>query len=540
MQPNPLTHLNKRPRPPLTEKRYRLPTGQVLPSELECVRAMHAKNTPALTLAEFVSAAWPILEPSTPLEWNWHLDVICAHAQALVTDQPGVYGATCPQNLLMNVPPGTMKSLVTSVFLPAWVWLWRPSWRAVFASGTPSVVTRDSLKCRNLIKSDWYQSTFEPKWKISADQDEKQHFANTSGGFRKGVGAGGAVTGERADFLAVDDPNDAQEIHSKAHREQINDKWWTNAFHNRIADPSKSKRMIIMQRLHEEDLAGYVLEKEKGQWAHLVMQMEFELSDERPGDKKTWIGWSDPRTEEGQLLFPQRFTEEYCAKEKVALGSSGYAGQNQQRPVSAAGNRYKREWWRFWSPSGSIGTRPKGANAFPPIQFDPARDRIDLTIGSWDMTFKDTDGSDYVVGVVVAVQGARRFVLERTRARMGFPETRRAVKRQRDEHRPDEILIEDKANGPAVIKDLEAEVPGIIAVNPEGGKEARSAIMEPKVEAGNWYLPEGAPWLDEWVDEFAAFPKGRNDDQVDAATQVEARLTDDVETWTARKLLGLG
>lgn len=561
---------NKRPRPPLGTKILRVKGfAKAIPSEIDLARALHKKGHPGLRLNEFVSAAWDTLEPTTPLAWNWHLDAVCAHAEALLLDLPGPNAEPCPQNLLINVPPGSMKSLIFSVFTPAWVWLYRPSWRAIYASGTPSVVTRDSLKCRTLISSDWYQKTFKPSWKISADQNEKQHFANTAGGFRKGMGAGTSVTGERADFLGVDDPNDSKEITSKAHRTTINENWWDAAFHNRIADPSKSKRGLIMQRLHEEDLAGHVLEKEKGEWAHLCLPMEYE-GEEQKGDRVMWTGWSDPRrmgvkyacTVEaceltgkpcvtagkpgdvptglhGELLFPSRFTPKYLQSEMKTLGSAGYAGQMQQRPVAALGNRFKRDWWRFWSPTGQAMDRPKGCCAVPPIRYNPGLDPHDIRTGSWDCSFKDGDANDWCVGGVVDVVGARRIVIERYRRKAGLGETLRAVKQQHEDLQPDEILVEDKANGSAVVETFQASVPGVIAVEPKGGKEARAAIMEPKVEAGNWYLPEGAPWLDEWVDEFAGFPLGKHDDQVDMASQVEARLLEDPDVVSARALLGV-
>lgn len=482
------------------------------------------------SLTEFVKAAWHVIEPATPLLWNWHLDAICVHVQALIEDKPGT-----PQNLLMNVPPGTMKSLVTSVFLPAWVWLRRPSWRACFASGTPSVVTRDSLKCRALIKSEWYQKTFAPEWQISKDQDEKQLFSNTAGGLRQGVSAGGAITGVRADCLLADDPNNASDIHSKAHRTSINENWWDAAWHNRIADPARSKRIIIMQRLHEEDLAGYLLAKEGDQWAHLCLPMEFDKNL----SKTTWLGWTDPRRREGELLFPQRFDAAYLESERKTLGSAGYAGQMQQRPAPAAGNRFKREWWRFWAADGQMKQRPTGSCAVPPVRFNPAIDRFDEVVGSWDCSFKDGDENDYVVGLTVYRVGALRYVVARYRNKSGLGATVEAVRQQARDWKPYEVLVEDKANGSAVVELLQSEVDGILAVNPKGGKEARAAVLEPKVEAGQWLLPEGAEWLGEWMDEFASFPLGKHDDQVDAASQLEARLIEDSDVSAARQLLGI-
>ena len=514
-----------------------------MPSELDCVRALHAKGVPGLSLAQFIVAAWPILEPSTPLEWNWHLDAAADHVEALLLDRPGPSGEPCPQNLLINVPPGSMKSLIFSVFGPAWIWLFRPAWRAIYASGTPSVVTRDSLKCRNLIRSEWYQSTFAPTWKIAGDQDEKQLFANTRGGFRQGMGAGQAVVGVRADFLGCDDPNDSQAIHGKAHRTQINERWWSDAWHNRIADPTKSKRGLIMQRLHEEDLAGYVLEKEKGEWAHLCIQMEFEADG--PGDRPTWIGWRDPRDPtlggqgEGQLMFPERFTPRFLEGERKTMGSAGYAGQMQQRPVPTEGNRFKRDWWRFWSRTGEQHARPRGCNEAPP-RLLPVNAKFDELIGSWDCAFKGTDGSDFVVGIAVGRIGADKYIMARIRERLTFTETKRAVAQLKaDWEDMYEILIEDKANGTAVVDALQGEISGVIPVEPKGGKEARAAAVEPQIEAGNVYLPEGADWLGEWVEEFASFPNGKHDDQVDALSQALIRLSEASDVAAARVLMGI-
>lgn len=483
----------------------------------------------------FAQAAWPVIE-GAPLMTNWHLEAMCLHLQSQLTDEHS------PENLLINVPPGTGKSLFVAVFAPAWLWLKDPTKRMVFASGTPSVVTRDSLKCRNLIKSDWYQSTFRPQWGIAKDQDEKQSFATTKGGFRIGLGAGGSVTGIRADWLVVDDPNDAKEVHSKAAREAINERWWASSFHNRVATPGKSRRTIIMQRLHEEDLAGFVLDREAGSWAHLSLPMEFD--PEGKGDQNnaggTWLGWKDPRKKQGELLFPERFTPEYLDGERKALGSAGYAGQMQQRPAPAMGNKFKREWWRFWSPTGVASRRPVGCTEVAPKVLNIQKARFDEIIGSWDATFKDTDDSDYVVGIVVGRIGADRYVLARKRERMGFSDTQRAIVQQRkDWPQMWEILIEDKANGSAIIETLSGLVTGIVAVNPMGGKEARAAALEPEVEAGNWYLPEGAEWLDEWIEEFASFPKGKNDDQVDATSQASIKMKSDTDEASARALLGI-
>lgn len=484
-----------------------------------------------LTLAEFVAAAWPVVEPSTPLVWNWHLNVLCEHVQA-VLEGPKREGPWT-QNLLINVPPGTMKSLVVSVFAPAWVWLWRPSWRAIFTSANPRVSLRDSVRCRDLIESDWYKKTFLPQWVMAEDQNAKGNFKNSRAGFRLAISVGSKVTGDRAHAIFVDDPLDAADAPSKTAREAVTF-WWDQALANRLGDLKTDTRIVIMQRLHEEDLSGHLLRQ--GGWEHLCLPMEASPAE----SKTTFLGWSDPRKVEGDLLFPARFPPEVLASERARLGSAGYAGQMQQRPAPAVGNRFRRDWWRFWSPTPEKQPRPRGCSDVPPRRLSPATERFDEMLGSWDCTFKDTDGTDFVVGLTVARKGADRFVLARVRERMGFADTQRAIRQQRkDWPQAWEILIEDKANGSAIIETLKSEITGIVPVNPMGGKEARAASLEPEVEAGNWYLPEGAPWLEEWIEEFASFPLGRHDDQVDACSQASIKMRADSEDGAARALLGI-
>jgi predicted phage terminase large subunit-like protein len=427
------------------------------------------------------------------------------------------------QNLLVNVPPGTMKSLIVSVFAPVWQWIHRPGWKAVFISANPRVTVRDSLKRRDLIKSEWFRQTFRPEWSLSDDQDAKTLFKNTRGGFMQALGIGGKITGDRVDGIFVDDPLDAKEAPAKAARAAVITAW-TSAIRNRLTSMIRGTRCVIMQRLHEEDLSGYILENEPEKWEHVCFPMEFEPDHDH-------VDRRDPRKTEGELLFAVRFPEGVLDEEKTNLGSAGYAGQHQQRPAPASGNKFQRTWWRFYRKQTGPGDndttprkRPKGCNELPTVVL-PYDHKFPENIQSWDMAFKDTDGSDYVVGAVVAREGARKFVRDIDRAKRDMPVTVKALKllsaRYPETHMK---LVEDKANGPAVISTLETEVTGLIAVNPEGGKEVRAAAMQPGVEAGNWFLPEGADWVDDFIDEFANFPFGKNDDQVDAISQAAIRF----------------
>lgn len=452
-----------------------------------------------ISLAEFVRQAWETVEPGEALIWNWHIEAICEHLEAVTRGEI--------LRLIINIPPGHAKSLLVGVFWPAWEWIERPKERSLFSSYALNLAIRDSVRCRDLIKSDWYQQAFEPDWEIKKDQDAKSLFVNTSKGFRMALSVGSGVTGHRGNKVVVDDPLNVIDKRSKVKREEAVF-WWDKAMSSRLNNMRLGKKVVIMQRLHEMDLTGHLLKK--GGYEHLCLPSEFE-----PGRRcTTKIGWTDPRKEEGETLFPELFPPEVLEQAKVDLGSEDYAGQHQQRPSPAEGIILKRKWWKYF--------------VVRPLHFDEV-------IESWDMNFKDTDGTDYVVGQVWGRVGARKYLLYQYRARIGFSATCEAVKSVSEAY-PDAHakLVEDKANGPAVIDALSKTVSGLIAVEPDGSKEARAWAIQPDLEAGNIFLPalsleEGEePLLEFWVEEFiercAAFPKVEFDDEIDACTQAITRL----------------
>lgn len=444
----------------------------------------------ARSLAEFVRQAWHVVEPSTPFVPGWHIDAITEHLEA-------VSGGEI-RNLLLNLPPRHMKSLLVSVFWPCWEWVRSPERRWLFSSYAAQLSIRDSVKCRRLLESPWYQRNWGDRFALTGDQNTKGRFENNKSGYRLSISVGGAATGEGGDRVVCDDPHHVQEVESDAIRKSTLD-WWDVVMSTRLNDPKTATKVIVMQRCHERDLSGHVLEH--GGWEHLCLPAEFE---ERR--RVTGIGWVDPRTERGELLWPERFGTKELEELKRGLGSYAAAGQLQQRPSPAEGGILKRGWWQYYR------TLPE---------------RFDTVIQSWDCAFKDTASSDFVVGQVWGRLGADKYLLDQVRGRMDCPATIRAV-RQLSEKWPaaHTKLIEDKANGPAVISMLRHEVDGLIAVNPEGGKEARAHAVSPQIEAGNVHLPnpERMPWITAFVEECAVFPKGPHDDQVDAMTQALLRL----------------
>lgn len=491
---------------------------------LTMIRAERARRS----LRAFIRLAWPIVEPADPLISNWHIDACADHLEAVARGQI--------QNLLVNIPPGHGKSKVFGVIFPAWVWTWNPAWRAICASYAERLALRDAVASRELISSPWFRSSYSDPdgWRLKGDENMKSLYANTKSGQRQSTSVGGGGTGFRGNLVLADDPLNALDVLSKPVRDQVRE-WWFRTMSNRLNDPRRDSRVCVMQRLHADDLSAHILAA--GNVEHLCLPSEFEPERRartfyivRNGHAERRQFFEDPRGERGELLFPQRYPAEVLQDEKSPskLGEMGYAGQHQQRPSPPGGGMYKRAAWRFWKPDG---TSPDHSASRPPECYTgPAEPlplgEIEQTIISVDASFKKTVDGSFVAMHVWSKAGAKRFLRDRVHARMDFDESARAllslIARWPDARAK---IIEDKANGPAIISSLEAMgVSGLIAVSPEGGKEARAQAMLPYHAAGNVYLPDGAPWLDEYVQEHADFPLGATDDDVDAQSQALLHL----------------
>lgn len=494
----------------------------------------HQARDGTLRLRDFVRAAWPLVEPATPFVSSWHIDCICEHLEAQTAgDLP---------RLIINQPPRTMKSLNVAVFWPAWEWLRAPHIRWLFASYAESLSIRDSARMRRLILSQGgrqdgtifqrvgYQGVLRmleaPAWALMHDQNVKKKYETTEMGMRLATSVGGTATGEGGDRIVVDDPINAEQARSETERQAANT-WWDETMTTRFNN-AEATATLVMQRLHEKDLTGHLLEQ--GGWHHLCLPAEYEPSTpftypdhvELPSGRELT---GDPRTTPGELLDPERLPRTRLIELERALGSYGYAGQMQQRPSPSEGGMFKRSWFR----------------SYPPAFEDRLHLGFDRVLQSWDMRFSDSQkaASSYVVGQVWGLHGADAYLLGQIRGRFSFVQTVAAVQAL-SEWRPDAIakLVEKKANGEAVISLLKRRVPGLIAIEPDSSKEARAAAVTPLVEAGNVVLPaaelipcppsmlvegevvELAPTsVAVFVEEHATFPNAANDDQVDALSQ---------------------
>lgn len=449
------------------------------------------------SLYDFVKMTWHLVEPGTEFVDNWHIPLICKHLEALF--------ARRIKRLIINVPPGCMKSLLVSVFWPAWIWLRDPAFRSINASFDGSLTARDAAKVLDIVQSYWYQARWGDKFKLLGGKPPITEFKTSHSGLRFSTSVGGRATGWHADALCVDDPLKPKGVSPVTLEGVI--KWWGGTLASRFRTPTTGLKVIIMQRLHDRDLCGHVLEGKHEKWVHLRLPMRYE--SKYPCE--TVIG-KDPRTVDGELLWPARHTEETVTALAIDLGPIAAAAQLQQRPVPEGGAIFRSEWFHT---------------------YEVAPSDFDEIYQSWDCAFKGTTTSDWVVGQVWGRKGSRYYLLDQVRAQMGFYATVQAVRAMaRKWPKAVGILIEEAANGTAVCDALEtglsedtadvhAFLSNVIRVKPEGGKVARANACTGIFEAGNVAhpRPEDAPWIDQHQREMLSFPMGANDDTVDTCTQ---------------------
>jgi len=317
------------------------------------------------SLREFTKASWGSIEPGVEFQNNWHIDAISEHLQAVVEGNI--------KRLIINVPPRHMKSISVAVCLPAWTWTRQPDKKFLYASYASSLSIRDSVKCRRLLDSRWYKAHFEDTFKLTSDQNQKQRFENDKTGARIATSVDGALTGEGGDIIVIDDPHNVRESESSAVREGVLE-WWDQAMQTRLNDPKTGAFIIIMQRVHERDLTGHILANElDDEWNHLCLPAKYEIG--HPTPTRSFLGFTDPRTKEGELLWPNRIDEKTLTSLEKSLGSYASAGQLQQRPMPKGGGILRAEWWVPWE-----------SEDLPDIEY---------VLQSWDTAFSTKEKTSY-------------------------------------------------------------------------------------------------------------------------------------------------
>lgn len=442
------------------------------------------------SLAEFVRLAWPVIEPGQPYVHGPHIDVMCEALER-------VANGDC-RRLLINVPPGTSKSTICGVFFPMWIWgpKNRPSSRFVGVAHEQTLGVRDNLKCRRLASSEWYQRLWGDTVQLTGDQNTKINFENTATGFRQ-VATPSNITGRRGDIVILDDPLSAENANSEAEREKVN-LWFREALPTRLNNPDTSAIIVVMQRLHERDVSGLILAEQLG-YEHLMLPMRFERDR---ADPKDW------RTDEGELLFPARFSPDTVDELEKTLGPYATAGQLQQRPAPREGGLFKPSW-------------------FEPISALPSG--IPRRVRAWDLaaTKKATSNNpDWTAGMKMSKWPNGWFVVEGVKRLRGSPmEVENTVLQTAalDGSSVTVRMTQDPGQaGKAQSEQFVRKLAGypIVTKTATGDKSTRATPAASQAEVGNIkILRTGDPVTDAWIqpflDEIAIFPAGAHDDQVD-------------------------
>lgn len=474
--------------------------ASALPLEHAAALRLLLADQMAGDLASFAKKAWTVLNPTRPLIWSWHYDYLC-EMLTLVKQRRLL-------RLIINIPPRTLKSTLVTIFFPCWVWLTEPEHNFLTASYSLDLSTEHSVTRRSLLQSPWFQRLFGDRFSLSGDRNQVGQYFNNKRGGMIATSVGATAMGRGCDTAILDDPVSADQAMSDAERNTANN-WVDNTLRSRLNDPATGAILLIMQRLHELDPTGFLLEQEPGVWTHVRIPLEAEQDE-------IWtfpISRTIIERQTGSILTPRRFPE--ATVEQLKGRRLSWAGQYQQSPAALGGNLIKRSEVRYY---GGIDPR----NGQPDEKLP---DHFDRKVISVDCAFKDLGTSDYVAIGVIGVKGRKRYVLNVVNAHLDASATEAEIRRQRGAHSPVcAVLIEDAANGPAVIQRLKINVPGVIEIKPQGGKIARMFAAAPEWQAGDWFVDRNAAWTEPLVEQLTMFPNARNDDMADMMSQASAWL----------------
>ncbi len=415
---------------------------------------------------------------------NWHIQAIAWHLTKCLDGRI--------RRLIITLPPRSLKSICASVAFPAWVLGRDPTRKIICASYSQELAAKHARDCRALMQSERYRKVFS-KTRIDPEKNSELEFMTTARGFRLTTSVGGTLTGRGGNFILIDDPLKPSDAVSRPLREAVN-QWYSNTLYSRLDDKSQDVIVIIMQRLHLDDLVGHVLEGED--WTHL------NLPAIAVAPEKIFFGEEDfHERQPGDLLHPERESKESLDRIRTTMGTYGFSAQYQQNPIPPEGNLIKWGWFNFFSTP-------------------PDRESNDQIVQSWDTASKADELNDYSVCTTWLLRGKDCYLLDVTRRHADYPALKKLTLRLVETYRADAVLIEDRSSGTQLIQDLnhEGEVRPI-AIQPEGDKVTRMSTQSAKIEAGHVFLPEQAPWLEEFQSEVLQFPHGRYDDQIDSLSQ---------------------
>ena len=436
-------------------------------------------------LSLFVRKVFVTVSPNDAFKPNWHIEAV---AHELTRCHAGEN-----RRLLITQPPRSLKSICASVAFPAWALGHDPTVRIMCVSYGEGLAHEFARQFRMVTDSEWYKRVF-PRMRLKSET--RTEAVTTRGGGRVALSVGGSITGRGADFIVIDDPLKAEDSASETERAKVI-KWYDGTLSTRLNDKEQGVIILVMQRLHQEDLAGFVLER--GGWHELslsaiaVVDQEVPVGPDELYDRKA-----------GSILHPERESREILERMKDEIGSLQFSAQYQQAPVPPEGNLIRRDWLKTYdtAPSPGLGIS---------------------IVQSWDIATTTDERNDWSVCTTWAVKQKNFYLLDVWRARVEFPALRRKVIDHAVSRRAQTVLIEKAGPGLQLLQDLRNDptrgFPRPIGIVPEGDKWVRMEAQTPRIEAGHVLLPKEAPWLAEFLEELLAFPHGRHDDQVDSVSQ---------------------
>lgn len=435
-------------------------------------------------LSAFTRRTFLHLEDGTPYKHNWHIDHISWQLMRLARGDI--------RRLIINVPPRSMKSIQVSIAFSAWAMGHDPTTKILCVSYADALARKLSFDTRRVMQSSWYRAAF-PQLDLSGSRQRIMEIETRQGGYRLASGMGGSILGRGADLIIIDDPQKAIQGISEAGRRQAKE-FYDNALVTRLNDKQHGAIILIMQRLHEDDLTGHVLMRDD--WEHVVLpaiapeDATYQLGDE-PADVF--------RRAKDTPLHGEREPLNLLEKIRQAQGSLVFSAQYQQQPTPADGNVVKRDWLRF---------------------YDTAPKVFDRIIVSWDTASTLREESDWSVGTVWGARGGDYYLLDVKRDKLEFPNLARLIVQTHQQWQATVTIIEESELGRALSQELRrcGELRPILK-KPRVDKRTRFAAQASRFEAGQVQLPNEAPWLAVLMDEILSFPNGRHDDQVDSVSQ---------------------
>ncbi|MEC5382408.1 phage terminase large subunit [Aurantimonas sp. C2-6-R+9] len=450
-------------------------------------------------LGAFTERCFNEISPAQPYAHNWHLDALAFHL--------GEVAAGRIRRLLITLPPRSLKSISASVAFPAWLLGHDPSRRIVCVSYARDLTVAHANSCRAVMRAHWYKALF-PFTRVDPAKDTETEMRTTGHGYRLATTVGGTLTGRGGSIIIIDDPMKAADAASDLARQKAN-VWFNETLLSRLDNKQEDAIILVMQRLHVDDLAGHVLNQ--GDWIHLDLPAiaeapaRIQIGPDRFHDRAI-----------GEALHPAREPVSELRKLKLAMGSAAFSAQYQQTPVPPGGHMVQWGWFGFYRdvPRKSAGER---------------------IVQSWDTASKANELSDYSVGITAQVGHEAVYILDLVRERLDYPALKKRIVLEKQRWRADDLLIEDKGSGTSLIQDLMRDQCYAIAATPEADKVVRMSACSARIEAGAVFCPARAPWLDDFKAELLAFPYGRHDDQVDALSQLlnwmRNRSTYNIGAW---------